>query len=375
MRIGLLIYGLDRPLTGTGRYTLELVRALSAILPPSDVVLLGAGDLGPLSGATPFPCVRLPGCRLLPALISFGNAVLYRIARRLELDVIHALAGLPPFLFFGGRRHTVITIHDVFAWSIPGYSSLLDTLIYRYWLPLIGKRADAIITVSTQSKQDILRYLAPPADRLHIIPYGVTGRFQPQPRAQARAHVQQRFDLSQPYILYVGALTNRKNIARALEAFALIHSHIPDYQFVLAGPRSWKPTPIEALIQQLCIADRVHWTGPLTDTDLPALYTAAELFIFPSLYEGFGLPVIEAMACGTPVITSSVSSLPEVAGDAALLVDPYNIQSIADAMRQVIENPAVAMDLREKGLQRAGLFTWERAARETLAVYEGIMQS
>lgn len=373
MRIGLIVYGLDRPLTGIARYTLELARAMSALTPRPEVVLLGAGDLGPLENQTAFPYVPLPGCRLLPGLMTFGNVVIPSVARRLGLDLIHDPSGVTPLLFSFGEFRSVVTVHDVFAWSCPGNSTLLDQIIYRQWLPRVLPKMSAVITVSQQSRQDIQQYLAPPADRVKIIPYGVTPLFRPLPRTQVKKHLETEFNISDPYILYVGALTVRKNIKRALEAFALISDQMPSLRFILVGPRSWKQSPVEEIIERLDIGDKILLTGPLTDKDLPALYNGAELFIFPSLYEGFGLPVLEAMACGTPVLTSNLSSLPEVTGDAAKLVDPIDVNAIAQAMTQVLQNPALAATMREKGLRRAQQFTWERTATQTLALYKKVL--
>lgn len=370
MHIGLLVYGLDRPLTGIGRYTVELIRALAAVPTPHEITLLTAGGLGPLQGEVPFRAIELPGCRLLPALITRGNLHLRHLADELHLDVLHALAGLPPFLLVSPRTALVVTLHDVFVWSIPGYSALLDTLIYKHWLPYLLPRVHRVITVSGQSQADIMHYLKVPAARIEIIPYGVADRFAPVPADGARAHVAERFGLNEPYVLYVGALTQRKNVERALAAFARIARDFPMVRFVLAGPAVWHATPVADVIERLALGERVLTTGALTDRDLPALYSAASAFVFPSLYEGFGLPVIEAMACGTPVITSNVSSLPEVAGDAALLVDPYNEAELATAMHTLLTDTATATQLRERGLARAATYTWERTARATLAAYE-----
>jgi glycosyltransferase involved in cell wall biosynthesis len=371
MRIGLIVYGLDRPLTGIGRYTLELARAMSALTPRPDIVLLRAGALGPLENETHFPEVQLPACALLPGLITLGNVVIPSVARRLGLDVIHDPTGVTPLLFGLGQFKSVVTIHDVFAWSCPGNSSLLDRLIYRQWLPRMAPKTNAIITVSEQSKKDIQQYLAPQRRDIKIIPYGVTDVFRPLPTEQVKRHLEKRFGLSTPYILYVGSLTRRKNIERALEAFALLRPTFPDLRFVLAGPRSFLQTPVEEIIGRLDIAEQILLTGPLTDKDLPALYNGAQLFVFPSLYEGFGLPVLEALSCGTPVITSTCSSLPEVAGEAAILVDPYDVNAIAVAMQQVLSEPKLAAEMVDAGLARAKQFSWERTAQETMAVYQG----
>ena len=371
MRIGLITYGLDRPFTGTSRYSLELAQALAALGEPLELFLLAAGGLGPLADQAGFQKVPLTGCRLLPSLMTLGSTLLPGLARRYRLDILHDPTGVAPFAFGTGPARPVVTIHDVFPWSCPGNSSLLDDLIYRSWLPrILPKGKQSLITVSQQSRQDIENYLRVGRPRLEVIPPGIGAEFRLLTPDLVREHLTNHFGISRPYVLFVGLLTQRKNIGRALQAFARIALEFPRLIFVIAGPRSWKQTPIEAIVESLHISDRVLLTGPVTDSDLPDLYNGAELFVFPSLYEGFGFPPLEAMACGTPVVTSNLSSLPEVAGQAALLVDPYDVDAIARAMRRVLQDPALAAELKARGLAQAAQFTWERTARETLGVYQ-----
>jgi glycosyltransferase involved in cell wall biosynthesis len=187
------------------------------------------------------------------------------------------------------------------------------------------------------------------------------------------APILREYGVEPPYILYVGALESRKNLPRLLEAYARLRAWSPQWRLVIVGARKWKFSPIFDTVQRLALEGHVTFTGYVADEHLPALFTGADLFAFPSLYEGFGLPVLEAMACGAPVVTSNTSSLPEVAGDAALLVDPYDVEQIAQAMWLVLSQPALAAQLRAKGLARAAQFTWERTARETIAVYERVL--
>ena len=374
MRVGLIVYGLDRHITGIGRYTLELTRALTGLADAPELFLLTAGGTGPLTGRDGLKSTTLVGCHLLPGLITFGSTLIPWYVRRLGLDLVHDPTGITPFFFGTEGARATVTIHDVFPWSCPGTSSLLDTLIYRYWLPqVLPRRADTIITASTQSRRDIRRYLGISSHKVKVIPYGVAARFHPLPTDQVEAHLTARFGSIAPYILYVGALTMRKNVERALQAFAIIEDRFPSVRFVLAGPRTWKQTPVEDLVQVLGIGEKVLLTGPLTDIDLPALYSGADLFVFPSLCEGFGLPPLEAMACGTPVVCSDATSLPEVVGDAALTVDPYNVEALAEAMCRVLGERDLASVLRARGLERAQQFTWRRTARETLDAYRQVL--
>jgi glycosyltransferase involved in cell wall biosynthesis len=318
--------------------------------------------------------IPLPGCRLLPVLLTLGSVLVPAIARRYGLDLVHDPTGALPFLFGTAHAHSIVTIHDVFVWSCPGNSSLLDTIIYRYWLPpLLSSGRQTVITDSDQSRRDIEKYLSVPASRLQVIPCGIGAQFRPLPPDSVRAELRIRFGISWPYILFVGSLTQRKNIARSLQAFAQLAPSFPDLRFVIAGPRSWKGTPVESLVAELGLHERVFLTGPVTDSDLPLLYNGARVFVFPSLYEGFGLPPLEAMACGVPVVTSNVSSLPEVVGEAALLVDPLDVDAIASAMLRLLSDPILAADLHQKGVDQAARFTWEHTSRETLSVYQKVL--
>jgi glycosyltransferase involved in cell wall biosynthesis len=374
MRVGLLVYGADRPITGQTRYTLELGRALQALDGGLELVLLTAGRLPGSAGLGSALVVPLPGCRRVPGLMTLGNLELPGLARRHRLDLIHDPTGLTPFLFGSGRARLVVTVHDVFAWSIPGYSSSLDAWIYRHWLPrLLPVRARAVITVSHCSKREIGKYLHIEPEQVSVIYEGTTPGCIPLPQPDVQKLISQRYQIEFPYVLFVGSLTRRKNIEGALQAFARLSPQHPQLRFVLVGPRAWQKTPVEVTVKSLAIQDKILLTGPVPDSDLPYLYNGARMFLFPSLYEGFGLPPLEAMACGTPVVTSNASSLPEVVGDAAVLVDPYDVDAIAEAMRRILSDPTLAEDLRQRGLQRARQFTWEQTALQTLQVYQQVL--
>jgi glycosyltransferase involved in cell wall biosynthesis len=371
-RIGILTYGLDRPLTGIGRYSLELLKALSNLRPSLDITLLCAGPPGPLSGVVAKGEVPLTGARILPLLVTWGQVMIARKSKELGLDVLHDLTGVSPLAFAKSHSATVTTIHDVFAWSLPGYSSLLDTLIYKQWLTRRWAKTDAVITVSGQSRADVETYLKVDSERVRVIPHGVTSGFHPMEIPAVNAVVRDTLGIRRPYVLYVGALTQRKNIARLVHAFASVRREHPQLLLVLAGPRSWKKTPIAEILFDLNLEEHVLLTGPVTDRELAALYNGALVFVFPSLYEGFGLPVLEAMACGTPVLTSCVSSLPEVVGDAGRMVDPYDVEAIAVALSDLVGNASLRDRYCQLGLQRASQFTWEATARQTWAVYESL---
>lgn len=363
LRVGLIHYGLDRSATGVGRYTTELTTSL--IDQELAIHRLWAGKCpSGMSGES------MHGAYLLPGLLTIGQMQISRLSRRLELDIVHDPTGVMPLLLTQVAR--VVTIHDVIPYIHPQTSTCLDRLIYHVWLPLAVRRASAVITSSKQSRRDIVNYLPVSPDRTATVLAAADGRFRPMQQREIMP-ILHKYGIDEPYILYVGALESRKNLPRLLEAFALLRDQIQTWCLVIVGPHKWKLSPIYDTVQRLNLEPYVHFTGYVEEEHLPALYNGADLFVFPSLYEGFGLPVLEAMACGTPVITSNTSSLPEVAGDAAVLVDPYDVESIGHAMYAVLTQPALAASMSEKGMKHAAQFTWERTARETIAVYEKVL--
>jgi len=354
---------------GIGRYTRELLAALARLDDGPRITLLTARDDVPCAaGVRRAP---LPGCRLLPGLLTLGNLQLPRAARRERLDVLHDPTGVSPFLFGAGGARSVVTLHDVFPWSCPGASTTLDTIIYRHWLPRLARRVDAVITVSQASKADIIRYLGVSPNSIRVIYEGVNPAYRPLSAAQLAA-ARARYALPRGYLLYVGSIEARKNLARLLRAYAALRREGEERPLALVGVRRWNAGPILAALAELRLQEHVIFTGYVAEADLPALYGGADLFVFPSLYEGFGLPPLEAMACGAPVVCSNAASLPEVVGDAALTVDPTDVEALAQAMRQVLSDESLRADLRARGLRRARQFTWERAAQETAALYREV---
>ncbi len=372
LRVGVVCYGLDAPArvaSGIGRYTSELLKALAAWNPEVELTLLTGSRWGGKDGSQ---VALLPGCRLLPGLVTLGNVWLPAVSRRRELDVVHDPTGVTPFLFGADGAHTVVTIHDVFAWSCPGHSTRLDTFIYRHWLPRILPRVEMVITDSHASRVDIERYLRMPAEKITVVYPGVSASYRPVRVDRARRTVAQ-YGLPQGYLLFVGSVEERKNLRRLLQACASLWKHGERRPLVVVGALKWKYSGIVKTVEELDLRHQVIFTGYVAEADLPALYSAADLLVLPSLYEGFGLPPLEAMACGTPVVCSDVASLPEVVGDAAVMVDPCEVEALAEAMHHVLTDERRWEELRQKGLTRARRFTWERTARQVIAVYREVL--
>lgn len=367
--IGYIIYALDRHYSGIGQYTRRLLEALGQA--GQAPLVLRSGGWPPGFQQADYHSVRLPGTNLLPSLLTVGQAQIGWHARRQHLGLVHDPTGTVPLGLCPCKQ--VATICDTIPYIYPQVSTALDRLIYRYWLPRAVRNLDMVITISQQSKNDLEQYLKIPRSKTVVIPLAAGSKFRVMGEAEI-APALERAGVERPYLLYVGSVEPRKNLLRLLDAFQELLQWSQRWRLVIVGARNyWKSSPVAQKVEQLGLQGQVIFTGYIPDEDLPALYNGADLFCFPSLYEGFGLPVLEAMACGVPVVTSNCSSLPEVAGDAAILVDPYNVAEITSAMRRVLEDTELAQWLRDKGQERARQFSWAKTAQETIAVYEKVL--
>jgi glycosyltransferase involved in cell wall biosynthesis len=294
--------------------------------------------------------------------------------RREAIDLFHAphyvLPGLTPC-------RSVVTIHDCIHLRFPQYlPSRLGYAYARAQMWTATHRAARVMTVSEASKRDILRYFRVPESRIDVIYNAIDERFWQQPDAEAIALVRERYQLTGPFVLYAGNIKPHKNLERLIESFHLLRQDSPELKDVLLliiGDEISKYASLRRAVHRHKLHKHVRFFGFVADQTLAALYRLAAVFVFPSLYEGFGLPPLEAMASGTPVITSNVSSLPEVVGDAALMIDPYEPAAIADAMRRVLTDAALRDDLRRRGLARAREFSWERSIARVREIYDEVM--
>jgi glycosyltransferase involved in cell wall biosynthesis len=295
------------------------------------------------------------------------------VARRDRLDIIHDPFGVSPF--FVPRRVApfgrVLTLHDMIPFIYPETHARLTNMLFRRYIPRSLRFVDRIITDSESSRTDIVRFLRFPAERVNAIPIGAAPHFAPT-SPEERQRVRQRYGLPNNYILTVGSLNPRKNLETLFSAFHQLLQRSLPHKLVIVGPTAWKSAGIFQRMRSLGIERDVVLTGFVGDADLPALYGGASVFVFPSLYEGFGLPPLEAMACGTPVVTSNRSSLPEVVGDAGLLVDPHDADAIATAIERLAADSELSAGLIDRGLARARSFTWERAAHAHRRVYQEV---
>jgi glycosyltransferase involved in cell wall biosynthesis len=351
--------------TGTERYSLEVVGALSQIdrLTPYTLYCNGLPASLPPVGTN----VRL---RNLPFPRLWTHARLSWEMHHHPPDVLFVPAHVVPLRF---PPRCVVTVHDLGYLHFPHAHTALRRIELHLSTMWSARVATHIIAVSQATRDDLVAHYGIAPQKITVVHHGVAPHFRPILDATARAAVRERYGMTGRYLLYVGTLQPRKNLVRLIEAFAqaVQDGGMDDVTLVIAGKRGWLTAAIEQRAAEQAVAGRVHLSGYVDDGDLPALLSGALAFVFPSLYEGFGMPVLEAMACGTPVLTSTTTSLPEVAGQAALLVPPHDTAALAAALVRLASDTALRESLRERGQERAALFSWKRCAEQTRAVLLG----
>ncbi|HEV2753878.1 MAG TPA: glycosyltransferase family 1 protein [Solirubrobacteraceae bacterium] len=298
------------------------------------------------------------------------QAVYYPIAqprriRTLAPDLVHLPRHLVPPQS-ASRAPQVVTIHDVLPLRAPALFPAVVRANFRLLTPRLARRAARVVTGSHYTRGEIAELLDVPLERIVVTPYGVDAGFRPAPLEPALLRA--RFGIDRPYVACVGTLEPRKNLAAAVRAFARLADD--GGALVLVGGRGWDGGEVATLARRA--RGRVVLTGHVSDEELVGLLSGARCFVYPSLFEGFGLPPLEAMACGTPVVTSARASLPEVVGDAALVVEPEDEEALAAALRRVLHEPGLAARLTEAGLRRARAYTWSRCAEQTVSVYREV---
>ncbi len=290
-----------------------------------------------------------------------------------DMDVYHVPQngiGLPE----KKRCPTVVTVHDLIPYILPETVGPNYLEIFRQEMPRILSETQAIITVSEHSKKDLVRLMGIDPDRITVIYEAPESTYKEIRPEIAKARIANKYGISGKFVLYLGGFSPRKNIPNLLRAFAKIRADLPETVFlVIVGRHSPNFAALFELVEKLGLGDSVIFPGFAPVQDLPFLYNAASLFVYPSFYEGFGLPPLEAMACGTPTIIANCSSLPEIADKGAKAVDPHDIDAIAKAMFEILTKDKVAADLRKAGLSRAAEFSWTKTAAQTIKVYQSLM--
>ena len=351
---------------GIGTYIRNLLRQLARLDRETEYVLLcQQADLEVAAslGAN-FRAVLEPS----PAYSIREQLHVPLVIRRERPDVFHAPHYVRPALI---SCKSVVTIHDCIHLMFPQYLPNRVAWAYaRATMWVAAHRSDRVLTVSEASKRDILTFFDIPPDKIDVVHNAIDDHFWTAPPEADIARVRERYQLDHTFLLYTGNIKPHKNLVRLIEAFARLRQRgFDDVSLLVIGDEMSKLPALRRAVHTLKLHKHVRFLGHVSDQTLAALYRLASAFVFPSLYEGFGLPPLEAMASGTPVITSNVSSLPEVTGGAALLVDPYDVDAIVDGIAQVLTSPDLAASMRRRGLERAREFSWERSVQRIRTIY------
>ncbi len=373
MRLGLDARYVYDHFPGIGRYVVHLAHAL-ADLPHNHTLVLLSNPALPNTRHDLTALRQRPNVEFVETTARPFAPGEYRqipaLARALRLDMLHSPYYLKPY---GGLPcPSVVTIYDLIGRRFPHALPWRGRWLFNVATGLAVHTAQRILTISASARDDVAHYYGIPKDRIVVTHLAADERFCPQPPAVIEA-VRAKYGLPARYVLYLGANKPHKNLGRLVAAWAGLEAGIAGH-LVIAGHYDPRYPAVQRLVTAQGLSTRVHFLPNVAEHDLPALYSGAVVFAFPSYYEGFGLPPLEAMACGTPVVCANTSSLPEVVGDAAMTVDPYRVDKMRAALHMVLDNPSLHDYLRQRGIRQAARFSWTQTARVTLAVYESVVQ-
>ena len=283
------------------------------------------------------------------------------------IDLLHSLAFVQPVLL---PCPGIVTVYDLSFFLLPQGIQPWRRLYLRWGTAYSARRARRVVVISANTRRDVVRLLGVPEDRIDVVPCGVDEDFRPVDNPELLDALRKKRHLPPRMILFVGTIEPRKNLTTLLKSYAILRRQIKPPPLVIAGAKGWRHEEVFSLASELDLLDDLLFPGYVAREELPLWYSAADLLVYPSLYEGFGLPPLEAMACGTAVVVSNISSLPEVVGEAGILVEPTNAEEMAQAMQRVLTDTSLREVMRIKGLERAQEFTWQRTAEDTVRVYD-----
>jgi glycosyltransferase involved in cell wall biosynthesis len=372
MRIGIDATALPPQPVGAGNYMIQLIRALVAAGTEQQLVIFAQAKGQGLIDLPPGSPVEWqivddssPGRRFI-----WEQAVLPNLVRKAKIDLLHSLHYTKPWRL---PCSSVVTFHDMTYYLYPEFHARSRRVIFPTAMRVSSRQADAILTVSESTRNDVIRLLNVDPEKIFTTQLGVDQKFRVILDADAKDRVASHYDLPAKFILYLGTIEPRKNIPQLIRSYASLVESGTEHQLVLAGKFGWMYEEVLDLVKQLDLEGRIQFTGYIAQEDIPLLFNLASLFVYPTVYEGFGLPVLEAMACGVPVITSDIASLPEIVGEAGLLIQPGDLNALSDAIKKVLGDPAYRDKLIREGLIRAKLFSWERTAQLTKQVYQHVL--
>lgn len=365
MRIAIDVRALTEPRTGIGYYLTHLLNEFADLHDENTYYLCSSGNFLYVPPKNPSRFVSitqkgLPGNLWVQTQLPF-------LLKKLKIDVFHSPFGVLPL---GYKGATVITLHDLGFNFYPNILEFKNRILLPWITPISIKRANRIIVDSFSTKKDLQKVYKLSEERISLIHLASGTMYSPIPKDIAKEKLQDKYHLTQPFILCVATLEPRKNIIQLIKAYHQLSPELRNqYQLILVGKKGWQYQELFTLVKQLKLKERILFTGYIPEEDLPYFYNAATVFVYPSLYEGFGLPVLDAMACGIPVITSNTSSFPEIVGDAGILVDPHDSSSLSDAIQTLLTNPDKHKLFSEKALERSKIFSWKTTAKNTHDIY------
>lgn len=352
--------------TGKGWYTFNLVNELLKIDHNSQYTLYGNSKINPFG--------------------DFKNVILKNIDKhglRWHFAILKDLKKTKPNCFFSPVSYiipafapkslpVIITVHDLVSFLFPSNHNLKAVIIERFTLGRAVKHAQKIFTVSKNTRRDLINHSNYPQKNILITPCAPSDLFKHKTGQKELDQFRQKLKLPQKFILSVGTIEPRKNLVTLIKSFSIIKKRFPQYRLVIVGKKGWKYNQVEMAIQRYHLKNDVIFTGYLESADLKKMYDLAAIFVFPSLYEGFGIPPLEAMACGVPVVSSNIASMPEVIGDCGILIDPKNAFRMANAIMDLLENEHARKIFVERGKKRAATFTWQKSAKIALDAFKNV---
>lgn len=374
MRIGIDATALPPQPVGAGNYIIQLIRALASTESVHEFVVFaqprGADLIGlPDEGTVEWVIVeaRDPGSRLIWEQLFFPNLV-----RESGVDLLHSLHYTRPIRL---PCKSVVTFHDMTFFLYPDLHTWARRLYFPQMMKASARRADELITVSNSTRNDLIEILEVDPKIVTTTQLGVTPGYMPIDDEEEKKRIIGKYNLPEHFILYVGLVEPRKNLPILIEAYKRLRGDDNKYELILAGRFGWMHEEVVDQVRKLNLEDTVRFLGYVPQQDLPLIYNLASLFVYPTIYEGFGLPVLEAMACGIPVITSDVSSLPEIVGEAGLLTPVNDLDALYKTVIRALTDTKLRQDLISKGIKRAAEFSWSKTAQLTLQVYQRVMQT
>lgn len=373
MRIGIDATALPSQPVGAGNYTIHLIRALNGIIHTDELVVFSQPSKIPLidkKGELPVEWVECP--ELPPGLrLVWEQTRLANLVKKARIDLLHSPHYTQPRSL---SCRSVVTFHDMTFILHPELHTRSKRVFFPRAMRRSSRLADMLIADSESTRTDMVRLLGTDPHKVITIPLGVDPEFRPLSDPELLTKIQKMYSLPEEFILFVGTVEPRKNVPLLIQSYKQLVDNGLHFPLVIAGKLGWMYEEVFAQVEANKLGEKIRLIGYVEQIDLPALYNLAQVFVYPTLYEGFGLPVLEALACGVPVVTSNISSLPEIIGDAGLLVTPNDPQALAQAIRKILADRELNLKLRQAGPQRAAQFSWQRTAQLTLRVYQQALQ-